>query len=71
MLVFTTLNPVDLGRIMILLQMDMSALMGYTGAIFREFFDTGTGTTLATIILFIWILFPLWLSVRSFAKKDL
>ena len=34
-------------------------------------FDTGTGTTLATIILFIWILFPLWLSVRSFAKKDL
>ena len=71
MLVFTTLNPVDLGRIMILLQMDMSALMGYTGAIFREFFDTGTDTTLATIILFISILFPLWLSVRSFAKKDL
>jgi Cu-processing system permease protein len=71
MLVFTTLNPIDLSRILILLRMDMSALMGYTGAIFRDFFDTGTGTILATGILVLWIIFPLWLSVRSFAKKDL
>lgn len=71
MLVFTTLNPIDLSRILILLRMDMSALMGYTGAIFRDFFDTGTGTILATGILLLWIIFPLWLSVRSFAKKDL
>jgi Cu-processing system permease protein len=27
------LNPIDLGRILILLKMDMSALMGYTGAV--------------------------------------
>ena len=36
----TFLNPIDLGRILILLQMDISAIMGYTGAIFRNFFGT-------------------------------
>src|SRR5690606_12685889 len=38
MVFFSFLNPIDLGRVQILLQMDISALMGYTGAIFREFF---------------------------------
>ncbi len=35
-----TLNPIDLSRILILLKMDVSALMGYTGAIFKDFFGT-------------------------------
>ena len=38
MIAFSFLNPIDLGRIQILLQMDISALMGYPGAVFREFF---------------------------------
>lgn len=71
MLAFSTLNPVDLTRILILLRMDVSALMGYTGAIFRNFFTTGTGTVIGTVVLLTWAIIPLWLSVRSFAKKDL
>lgn len=71
MLVFSTLNPIDLTRIVILLRMDISALMGYTGAVFRDFFNTGTGTIIATAILFTWAALPLWFSVRSFSKKDL
>ena len=34
----TALNPLDLARILILLHLDVSAMMGYTGAIFKDFF---------------------------------
>ena len=34
----TALNPIDLARILILLHLDVSAMMGYTGAIFKNFF---------------------------------
>ncbi len=71
MVFLSFLNPIDLGRIQILLQMDISALMGYTGAIFREFFGNATGITISFIGLFIWIVWPVWLSLRRFKKKDL
>lgn len=65
------LNPIDLSRILILLKMDVSALMGYTGAIFRDFFGTQTGILLSFFILLLWIILPTWLSVRKFNRKDL
>jgi Cu-processing system permease protein len=71
MIAVSTLNPIDLGRILILLQMDISALMGYTGAIFREFFGTGTGIIAAFIILLLWMILPLIISLRKFNTKDL
>ena len=71
MLVFTALNPIDLSRIFILLKMDVSALMGYTGAVFEDFFGTVTGTIIAVSTLLLWIAAPCWFSLRSFVKKDL
>jgi Cu-processing system permease protein len=71
MIALSFLNPIDLGRIQILLQMDISALMGYTGAIFREFFGNNTGILLSFVGLIIWIIFPLMVSVRKFKSKDL
>lgn len=65
------LNPVDLSRILILLNLDESALMGYTGAVFKNFFGTQSGMFLAFFVLLLWILMPLWLSVRKFGRKDL
>ncbi len=65
------LNPIDLSRILILLKMDVSALMGYTGAIFKDFFGTPFGIIFSTISLFIWIVIPVWFSVKRFNKKDL
>ena len=35
-LVLSLFNPIDLARIFILLQLDISALMGYTGAVFKN-----------------------------------
>ncbi|WP_164111922.1 MULTISPECIES: ABC transporter permease subunit [Sphingobacterium] len=71
MVAFTMLNPIDITRIIILLQVDLSAMMGYTGAIFQKFFGTGGGMILTIIISFLWIALPLLLSTRYFTKKDL
>jgi Cu-processing system permease protein len=70
-IVASALNPVDLCRILILLQMDISALMGYTGALFKDFFGSGPGSVVAGVVLLLWIFIPAWLSVRKFEKKDL
>ncbi|MGZ8538793.1 MAG: ABC transporter permease subunit [Flavisolibacter sp.] len=70
-LLLTSLNPVDLGRIYIMLHMDVSALMGYTGAMYKDFFGSSTGLFFTTGIMLIWVIVPLLLALRSFRKKDL
>ncbi|MEP7267373.1 MAG: ABC transporter permease subunit [Saprospiraceae bacterium] len=67
----TALNPIDLGRIYIMLKMDVSALMGYTGALYKDFFGSYTGKIFILSILCIWIVLPLYLAVRKFNSKDL
>ena len=68
---FIALNPIDLARVIMLLQLDISALMGYTGAFYKEFFGSSFGIIFSTIILFIWIIAPFGLALRVFSKKDL
>ncbi|HEY1113469.1 MAG TPA: ABC transporter permease subunit [Chitinophagaceae bacterium] len=70
-LVLSSLNPIDLGRIFLMLQMDISALMGYTGATYKDFFGTSFGLIYTIGIMVLWILVPLWLALRSFNKKDI
>jgi Cu-processing system permease protein len=71
MIGISMLNPIDLGRILILLRMDISALMGYTGAVFKDFFGTTGGMTTAFFVLVMWMVAPLMLSLRKFNSKDL
>ncbi|MEO8569149.1 MAG: ABC transporter permease subunit [Ginsengibacter sp.] len=71
MVLLSFLNPIDLSRIQILLQMDISALMGYTGAVFREFFGNSIGIVLSFCGLTLWIIFPLIMSIKKFGRKDL
>lgn len=71
MIMLTSLNPVDLGRVMILLQLDISALMGYTGALYQKFFGSGYGMMFATIFQLIWIILPLMFALKIFRNKDL
>jgi Cu-processing system permease protein len=70
-LVLSSLNPIDLGRIYIMLHMDVSALMGYTGAMYKDFFGGGGGLLYTIGIMVLWIIVPLWLSLRRFKEKDL
>lgn len=69
-LISSIINPIDLSRIMILLQLDISALMGYTGAVFKNFFGSGTGLLAAYGILLVWTFVPILAIVRRAKKKD-
>lgn len=64
------LNPIDLARILVMLEFDISALMGYTGAVFNRFFGASTGTITASGMLALWLAVPMWLGLRVFKKKD-
>lgn len=70
-LTLISFNPVDLARIIMLLQLDISALMGYTGAFYKEFFGSSMGTLFSISILMVWVVMPLWIALRIFSKKDL
>jgi Cu-processing system permease protein len=71
MVAVTAFNPIDLARILILLHLDVSAMMGYTGAIFKDFFGTSLGIIIAFFILLLWIIVPFWISLLKFKRKDL
>lgn len=64
------LNPVDLARVWLMLQLDVAALLGYTGAVLRRFFGSGTGTAIAAAALLAWTAIPLALGVRRFQRRD-
>ena len=70
-LLLSSLNPIDLGRIYLMLQMDVSALMGYTGATYKDFFGSSVGLLYTLGIMLIWMVVPVLLAVQSFNKKDL
>lgn len=70
-LVLIAFNPVDLARIIMLLQLDISALMGYTGAFYQEFFGGSLGILFSTLVLLVWIALPIVLAQRIFNRKDL
>lgn len=71
MIGLSAMNPIDIGRILILLQLDESALMGYTGAVFRQAFGSSLGLSITGLVLLLWMFLPAMISVRKFNRKDL
>lgn len=69
-LVGTMLNPIDLSRTLILLKLDISALLGYTGAVFKQFFGTNFGLIVSFIMLTLWVIFPVFRIVYKSKRKD-
>ncbi|MDH5602963.1 MAG: ABC transporter permease [Cyclobacteriaceae bacterium] len=69
-LMATLFNPIDLSRILVLLKLDISALLSYTGALFQEFFGTGLGISISLLTLFTWTVVPMWLIKSISARKD-
>lgn len=66
----TMFNPIDLSRTLILLKLDISALLGYTGAVFKSFFGTNLGLIISLLILTLWVVLPIWRLVIKARKKD-
>lgn len=69
-LLATMFNPIDLSRILILLKLDISALLGYTGAVFKEFFGTNLGLISSLFVLTLWVIIPVWRMKVKLQKKD-
>ena len=69
-LVGTMLNPIDLSRTLILLKLDISALLGYTGAVFKQFFGTNFGLIVSITTLSIWVILPVFRIVYKSKRKD-
>ncbi|HZW62218.1 MAG TPA: ABC transporter permease [Flavobacteriaceae bacterium] len=66
----TLLNPIDLSRTMLLLKLDISALLGYTGAVFKQFFGTQLGLVISFFMLSLWVVFPVSRIIFKSKKKD-
>lgn len=66
----TMLNPIDLSRTLILLKLDISALLGYTGAVFKQFFGTSFGLVVSIVMLTIWVVLPVLRIVYKSKRKD-
>jgi len=65
------LNPVDLARIAVMLRVDLAAMMGYSGAVYQEFFGSVKGILLAFAMMLLWAIWPTVLAFRVFRRKDL
>ncbi|HLT46136.1 MAG TPA: ABC transporter permease subunit [Rubricoccaceae bacterium] len=70
MIALAMLNPISLARVLLLLDLDVAALLGYTGAAFERFFGTAWGTGLTLGALLGWVAAPLALALRRFHRKD-
>lgn len=65
------LDPIDLARILVMLEIDLAAMMGYSGAIYKNFFGSRLGMLVAGLILMLWVAIPALFSFRVFRRKDL
>ena len=70
LLLLMALNPIDLGRVLVLLQVDAAAMLGYTGAVFRRTLGGPWGTAAAVAALLLWVTVPLAIAWRGFREKD-
>ncbi|GIV33367.1 MAG: hypothetical protein KatS3mg031_0902 [Chitinophagales bacterium] len=66
----TILNPIDLSRVLIMLNLDVAALLGYTGAVFKKFFGERQGMLITALAMMVWAVVPVLGIVRTTGKKD-
>jgi Cu-processing system permease protein len=69
-LTLSFLNPLDLIRLLVLLQFDVAALMSYTGVLMSEFFSGASGVISIVGALLFWTVVPGWMGFRAFRSRD-
>lgn len=71
MAVLVFLNPIDLMRTALNVQLNLSDMMGYSGAVFQQYFTPENGIVLLTFMLTLWIIIPISTGYYFFSRKDL
>lgn len=66
----TVFNPIDLARILVLLKLDVSAMMGFTGAVLQNTLGQARGAIMIVMVLAVWIVLPTWAMLRLARRKD-
>lgn len=69
-MILTALNPIDLVRVTLLMSLDASAMMGYTGAVLQKFLGSAKGFIAIAIAMSVWMGLPMVLGTRQFARRD-
>ena len=69
-MVLTLLNPIDVARIMVIMQTDISAIMGLSGAVFKKLFGGDLSVICAFLDLIAWSIVPFLLARQRFSKMD-
>ena len=70
-LALSFLNPVAIARVLVIMKTEASALLGLSGAVFRNFFGSAQGSIVAVLALLLWAALPYGLASRKFRRKDL
>ncbi len=65
------LNPIDLVRIVFLIQTEASALFTYSTAFLVDIFGEKKGFLLCSLALLLWTAAPLFIGMRIFSRRDL
>lgn len=65
------LNPVDLSRLLVVLNLDIAALLGVSGLLVKNFIGSFLGLLCSFLTLTLWITFPIVLGILVFNRKDL
>ena len=71
MLIFVFFNPIDLARVVFLVHSDLSAMMGYSGAVFQKYLGHNAGVGLGAAVMLLWAIIPSWLGLAAFKRRDL
>jgi Cu-processing system permease protein len=63
-------NPVDVARLLLLVQLDAPVLMGYTDAAARQLLAGHAAIVVAASALTLWWIVPTMLGLRAFERRD-
>lgn len=66
----SAINPIGLGRVVLLMYHEGALLLGYTGTMVRRLMTSHSGFWLASAIGLVWMTIPLGITWRRFRKKD-
>jgi Cu-processing system permease protein len=64
------MNPIDLARLFLLLNFDLTALMGYTGSLLEKMAQPGIGALLVGAGTVLWVGIPALITERIFRRRD-
>ncbi len=69
-LIMSILNPIDLSRIAVLLKLEISSMMGFTGAVFRQYLGDQSGMLIAIGIMMLWSAIPIIGLIKVAESRD-